>query len=105
MCGGGGTISVCLGHVMELMKLAQALLSYTKTLMSSFLTGHSSPAGEAILKPARVLFQKIRFMARSIPCLILTITQDRVSLAYTVALIPPLMAQNRHHVVVRMEVI
>lgn len=91
----------------ELMKLGQALLSYTKTLMTSFLTGHSSPGGEAILKLARVcvLFQKIWFMARSIPCLILTITQDQVSPAYTVALIPSLMAQNRHHVAVRMEVI
>lgn len=36
------------------MKLGQALLSYTKTLMTSFLTGHSSPGGEAILKLARV---------------------------------------------------
>lgn len=34
------------------MKLAQALLSYTETLMTSFLTAHSSPGGEAILKPA-----------------------------------------------------
>lgn len=36
------------------MKLARALFSYTKTLMASFLTGHSGPGGKAILKPARV---------------------------------------------------
>lgn len=42
-----------------------------------------------------VLFQKIWFMARSIPCLTPTITQDRVSPAYTVALIPALMAGDQ----------
>lgn len=47
-------MSVRLGRVRELMKLAQALLSYTEPLMTSFLTGHSSPGGEVILKPARV---------------------------------------------------
>lgn len=47
-------ISVSLGHMKELMKFAQALLSCTKTLMTSFLTGHSSPEGETILKLARV---------------------------------------------------
>lgn len=38
----------------ELMKLPQALFSYTKKLMTSFLTGHSSPGGEAISKLAQV---------------------------------------------------
>lgn len=36
------------------MKLPKALFSYTKKLMTSFLTGHSSPGGEAISKPAQV---------------------------------------------------
>ena len=39
----------------ELMKLPQALFSYTKNLMTSFLTGHSGPGGgEDISKPAQV---------------------------------------------------
>lgn len=38
----------------ERMKLPQALFSYTKKLMTSFLTGHSSPGGEAISKLAQV---------------------------------------------------
>lgn len=51
------------------------------------------------------MFQKIWFMARSIPRLSRTITQDRVSLVYAVALIPPLMARRRHRVAVGLEVI
>ena len=38
----------------ELMKLPQALFSYTEKLMTSFLAGHSSRWGEAISKPAQV---------------------------------------------------
>lgn len=38
----------------ELMKLPKALFSYTKKLMTGFLTGHSSPGGEAISKLAQV---------------------------------------------------
>lgn len=36
------------------MKLPQALFSYTKKLMTSFLAGHSGPGGEAISKLAQV---------------------------------------------------
>lgn len=64
----------------ELMKLQQALFRYTERLMTSFLTGQSRPGGEAISKSAQVCVASER--QRSIPCLILTITQDRVSLAY-----------------------
>lgn len=36
------------------MKLPKALFSYTKKLMTSFLTGHYGPGGEAISKLAQV---------------------------------------------------
>ena len=51
------------------MKLPQALFSYTKKLMTSFLAGHSSPGGEAISKACFkcVLFQKIWFTAEVNP--------------------------------------
>lgn len=50
----GHQISVHWECKSERMKLPQALFSYTKKLMTSFLTVHSSPAAEAVSKSAQV---------------------------------------------------
>lgn len=52
----------------ELMKLPQALFSYTKKLMTGFLTGHSILEERIFQSKLKcVLFQKIWFMAEVNP--------------------------------------